>query len=90
MMVLGGHIEIGDPLMKEDILAKVGDPLTEEDTLIEDLLEEDILIEMGDSLEEKDTLVEDPLKMEDFQVMEGPLDLLVDKDHQALRDHLYQ
>ena len=61
MMVLGGHIEVGDPLMKEDILTKVGDPLTKEDTLIEDLLEEDILIEMEDPLEEEDTLVEDPL-----------------------------
>ena len=97
MMVPGGHIEVGDPLMKEDILTKVGDPLTEEDTLIEDLLEEDILIEMGDPLEEEDTLVEDPLMemedplvMEDLLVMEDPLDLLVDKDHWALRDHLDQ
>ena len=48
MMVLEDHIEIGDPLMKEDILTKVGDPLTKEDTLIEDLQEEDILIEKGD------------------------------------------
>ena len=84
MMVLGGHIEVGDPLMKEDILTKVGDPLTKEDILIEDLLEEDILIEMEDPLTEEDTLVEDLLLMED------PLDLLVDKDHQALKDHLDQ
>ena len=42
MIVLEGHIEIGD------IQTKVGDSLTEEDTLIEDLLEEDILIGMGD------------------------------------------
>ena len=60
MMVLGGHIEVRDPLMKEDILTKVGDPLTEKDILIEDLLEEDILIEMEDHLEEEDTLAEDP------------------------------
>ena len=60
MIVLGGHVEVGDPLMKEDILTKVGHPLTEEDTLIGDLLEEDILIEMGDPLEEEDTLTEDP------------------------------
>ena len=53
MMVLGGHIEVRDPLMKEDILTKVGDPLTKEDILIEDLLEEDILIEMEDPLEER-------------------------------------
>ena len=71
--------------MKKDILTKVGDPLTEEDTLIEDLLEEDILTEMGDPLEEEDTLAEDPL-ME----IEDPLDLLVDKDPQALKDHLDQ
>ena len=91
MMVLGGHIEVGDPLMKEDILTKVEDPLTREDTLIEDLMEEDILIEMGDPLEEEDTLVEDPLiDMEDPLVMEDPLDLLVDKDHWALRHYLDQ
>ena len=48
MMVLEGHIEIGDPLIEEDIQTKVGDPLTKEDTLIEDLLEEDILIGMVD------------------------------------------
>ena len=97
MMVLEGHIEIEDPLMKEDILTKVGDPQTEEDTLIEDLVEEDIPIEMGDPLEEEDTLAEDPLiemedhlVMEDLLVMEDPLDLLVDKDQQALKDHLDQ
>ena len=74
-MILGGHIEVGDPLMKEAFLAKVGDPLTEEDILIEDLLEEDILIGMGEPLEEEDALVEDPLmEMEDPLVME---DLLV-------------
>ena len=38
MMVLEGHIEIGDPLIDEDIQTKVGDPLTEEDTLMEDPL----------------------------------------------------
>ena len=83
MMVLGDHMEVGVPLIKEDILTKVRDPLTEENTLIEDLLEENILIEMGDPLEE-DILAEDPLMMED------PLDLLVDKDQWALRDHLEQ
>ena len=40
-MVLEGHVGIGDPLRKEDILTKVGHPLTEEGTLIEDPLEED-------------------------------------------------
>ena len=41
MMIIEGHIEIGDPLREGDIQTKVEDPLTEEDTLIEDLLEED-------------------------------------------------
>ena len=82
MIALEGHIEIGDPLIGEDIQTKVGDPLTEEDTLIEDLLEEDILIGMGDPLEEEDTLEEGLLmEMEDLLVMEDPLDLLLDKDH---------
>ena len=43
-------------------------------------------MEMGDPLEEKDTLVED-LQME---MEEDPLDLLVDKDPQVLKDHLDQ
>ena len=79
------------PLIEGDIQTKEGDPLTEEDTLMEDPLEKDILIGMGDPLEEEDTLTEDLLmEMEDLLVMEDPLDLLVDKDHQALRDHLDQ
>ena len=97
MRVLEGHIGIGDPLIEGDIQTKVGDPLTKEDTLMEDPLvmedplEEDILIGMGDPLEEEDILVEDLLmEMEDFLVIEDPLDLLVDKDHQALKDHLDQ
>ena len=71
IMVLEGHIEIGDPLREGDIQTKVGDPLMKEDTLMEDPLvmedplEEDILIGMGDPLEE-DMLVEDLLMdMED-------------------------
>ena len=47
-------------------------------------LEEDILMEMGDPLEEDDTLAEDLL------IEEDPLDLLVDKNHLALKDHLDQ
>ena len=91
MMVLEGDIEIRDPMIEGDIQTKVGDPLTEEDTLMKDPLEEDILIGMEDPLEEENTLVEDPLMgMEDPLVMEDPLDLLVDKDHQALKDHLDQ
>ena len=100
MMTIEGHTEIGDPLREGDIQIKVGDPLTEEDTLIEDLLEEDIPIEMEEPLEEGDTQeedllmemedhlmkIEDPLMVEDLLVMEDPLDLLVDKDHQVLKD----
>ena len=74
-----------------------GRPLTKEDTLTEDPLEEDILIGMGDPLEEEDTLAEDtwmemdsPLVMEDLLVMEDSLDLLGDRDQQALKDYLDQ
>ena len=85
MMIIEGHIEIGDPLREGDIQIKVGDPLTKEGTLIENLLKENIPVEMEDPLEEEDTQEKDPL-ME----MEDPLDLLVDKDHQALKDPLDQ
>ena len=55
------------------------------------LVEQDIQIEMGDPLEEEDALSEDLLmEMEDLLMEEDPLDLLVDKDHLALRDHLDQ
>ena len=79
------------PPDRGSIQTKVGDPLTKEDTLMrplvmEDPLEEDILIGMGDPLEEEDTLIE----MKDLLVMEDPLDLLMAKDHQALKDHLDQ
>ena len=48
-------------------------------------------MEMGDPLEEEDTLVEDLLmEIEDLLMEEDPLDLLVDKDHQAVKDHLDQ
>ena len=36
IMVLGGHMEVEDSLMMEDIQTKVKDPLTKEDILIED------------------------------------------------------
>ena len=85
------------PLIEEGNQTKVRDPLTKEDTLIEGLMEEDILTGMRDPLEQEDTLaedllmvMEDPLVMEDLLAMEDPLDLLVDKDHQALKDHLDQ
>ena len=45
----------------------------------------------GRPLEEADTLMEDLLmEMEDHPMEEDPLDLLVDKDHLALKDHLDQ
>ena len=97
MMVIGGHVEVRDPLMKEDILIKVRDPLIEEDMLIEDPPGGGYPHRSGRPLEEEDTLVEDPLMemedplmVEDLLVVQDPLDLLVDKDHQALKDHLDQ
>ena len=103
MMIIEGHIEIGDPLREGDIQIKMEDPLTEENTQIEDPLEEGT-IEMEDPLEEEDIQeedplmemadplieMEDPLMVEDLLVMEDPLGLLVDKDHQVLKDHLDQ
>ena len=45
----------------------------------------------GRPLEEEDTMAEDLLmEMENLLVMEDSLDLLVAKDHQALKDHLDQ
>ena len=91
VMVIGGHIEVGDPLMKEDILIKVGDPLIEEDILIEVLLEEDILTEMeapgrrgypGGGPSDGDG---GPPDGGGPPGDGGPLNLLVDKDHQATR-----
>ena len=92
MMIIEGHIETVDPLREGGIQTKVEDPLSKEDTPIEILLEEDIPIEMEDSLIKKDTQEEDPLmEMEDpLMEMEDPLDLLVDKDHQFVKDHLDQ
>ena len=87
MMTMGGHGENGDLLIEEDIPIEMEDPLIKEDTLEEDHLEEDIPIEMEDPLEEEDTQEEDPLmEMEDPLMVEDPLDHLVDKDHQALKD----
>ena len=91
MMVLGGHIEVRDPLIKGRYPNSGGRPPHQGGYLIEDLLEEDILIEMGDPLAEDPLMqMEDALVMEDLLVMEDPLDLLVDKDHWALRNHLDQ
>ena len=95
IMLIEGHIRDWDPLREGDIQIKVeGHLIKKEDILVEDLLGEDIPIEMEDPLEEKDIpgggppdgnggplMEEDPL-ME----MEDPLDLLVDKDHQVLKD----
>ena len=91
MMILEGHIEIGDPLIEGNIQMRVGNPLTKEDTLMEDPLDEDILIGKGDPLEEEDTMMDDlPMGMENLLVMEDPLDLLVAKNYQALEDNLDQ
>ena len=60
IMLIQGHIEIGDPLREGDIQIKVEGHLIEENILIEDLLGEDILIEMEDPPEEEDTQEEDP------------------------------
>ena len=84
-MLIEGHIEIKDLLKEEGIQIKVEGHLIKEDTLIEHLLGEDIPIEMEDPPEEEDTQEEDPL-ME----MEDPLDFLVDKNHQVLKDPLDQ
>ena len=98
MMLIEGHIEIEDPLREGDIQIKVEGHLIQEDTLIGDLLGEDIPIEMKGPPEEEDTEEEDPLvEMEDplmvedpLMEMEDPLDLLVDENHQVLKDPLDQ
>ena len=90
IVLMEGHIEIRDSLKEGGIQIKVEGHLIEEDILIEDLLGEDIPIEMEDPLEEDDTQEEDPLMVEDPLEMKDPLDLLVDKDHQVLRDPLDQ
>ena len=75
VVVIQDHIETEDPLA--------------EDTQVEDPLEEDILMEVEDPLTEEDTLAEDPLMEEEGpQIEEDPLDLLEDKDNQALKDLL--
>ena len=101
-MLIEGHIEIKDSLREGNIQIKVEGHLIGKDTLIGDLLEEDIPIEMKTPLEEEDTPEEDPLmEEEDTQeedpdgngrppMEEDPLDLLVDKDHQVLKDPLDQ
>ena len=48
IMLVEGHIEIGDPLREGDIQIKVEGHMIEEDILREDLLGEDIPIEMED------------------------------------------
>ena len=87
IMLLKDHIGIGDPLREGDIPVKVEGHLIEEDTQIEDFLGEDIPGEMEGLLEEEDILEEDPLMVEaSLMEMEDPLDLLVDKDHQVLKE----
>ena len=63
-------------------LPQLGEESTWEEIVIAMIIEDHIEIE--DPLTKEDTLVEDPLMEED------PLDLLEDKDHQALKDPLDQ
>ena len=97
IMLIEDHIGIRNPLKEGDIPVKVEGHLIEEYTWIEDLLGESIPIEMEGLPEEDDILEEDPLRvegplmeMEDPLMVEDPLDLLVDEDHQALKDPLGQ
>ena len=75
------HLGNGDPLKEEAIQIEVeGHPI-----------KGGIPIGMEGLLEEEDILEEDPLMVEDpLTEMEDPLDLLVDKDHPALKDLLDQ
>ena len=90
MMIIEGHIEMRDPLREGDIQIKVGDLLIEEAILMEDLLEEDIPIGMGRPPGRGGYPGGPPDGDGGLLVMEDPLDLLVDKDHQALKDPLDQ
>ena len=90
MIILEGHVEIGDPLIEEDFQIKVEGPLMEENTLIEDLLEEDILIRKGDPWKRRIPWWRTPDSDGGPPGDGGPPDLLVDKDHQTLKDHLGQ
>ena len=76
IMLVEGHIGIGDPQREGDIQVKVEGHLIKEDIRIEDLLGEDIPIEMEDLQEEEDTMEEDPLIVEDpLMEMEDPLEM---------------
>ena len=71
------RIEVRDPLKEEGIQIGMEDHL----------IEGDILIGIEDLLEEEGILEEDPLMVEDpLMEMEDPLDPLVDKEHQVLKD----
>ena len=83
IMLIEGNMAIGDPLRVGDIQIKVEGHLIEDNIQIEDLLGEDIPIEMEDP-QKKRTPGGRPLMVED------PLELLVDKDHQVLKDPLDQ
>ena len=101
-MLIEDHIEIEDPLREEDIQIKVEGHLIEEDTLIGDLLEEDISIEMEDPRRggypgggPPDGNGGPPDGGGSPDGLRTPwrwrtLDLLVDKDHQVLKDPLDQ
>ena len=96
-MLIEGHIEIKDPLKEEGIQIKVEGHLIEEDTLIGDLLGEDIPIEMEDPQKRRipgggppDGNGGPPDGNGGPPGDGGSLDLLVDKDHQVLKDPLDQ
>ena len=97
------HMEVGDPLKKEDAVVSMGGHLIEGDMRMELTLGEGMQIEvedpqmMGDLLMMDDPLMtedhqvmEDPLIMEDPQEMEGILDTLEDKDPLVPQDLLNQ
>ena len=83
------HLELGEEsIWEETVIVMVLEDYIE---IRDPLLEGDILTEVGDPLTEEDTLTEDLLmEMEDHLVEEDSMDLLVDKDHLVLKDHLDQ
>ena len=95
-MVTGDCIETGDPLTEE--VTQVEDLLIEEDTLIEmqdtlteeNTLVKDPLIEVEAPWKRRTPWLRTPGGGGGLLMEEDPLDLLEDKDHQALKDPLDQ
>ena len=85
------HMEVGDPLKKEDAMVSIGGHLIEGDMRMEVTLEEGMQIKVEDPLIMEDPVVmEGPLMMEDPQEMEGILDTLEDEDPLVPQDLLDQ